>query len=344
MRILALETSCDETAAALLEMQGPGVGSVLAEVISSQVALHAAYGGVVPELAAREHLSALPLVVDKVLQQSGGTLDTVDALVVTQGPGLKGCLLMGMGFARALALARGLPILGVNHIEGHVLVPLLDNPELKPPYLALVVSGGHTEIVLVREPGEYELMARTLDDAAGEAFDKSANLLGLPYPGGPRLATLADQFAARGEPSPFTLPRVALAEPVFSFSGLKTAISLAVKRSREALATDETLQGALAFTIQEAIVDALAIKVKQAVERSGIDRVAVTGGVSANRRLRARLAEDGYRVFAPTLPHCTDNAAMIGWAGAYRLFRGDGGHGLGDVRSRWPIETIGVTP
>ena len=316
MRVLGIETSCDETAVALIERASEGPYRIVAEEISSQVSLHAKFGGVVPELASREHLSALPLLLDIVLQKGGGRGAPLDLIAVTRGPGLKGCLLVGYSFARSFALVRGVPVMPVNHIEGHLLVPMLDNPTLKPPYLALVVSGGHTEIIKVNRVGEYEVRARTRDDAAGEAFDKSAYLLGLPYPGGPKLAALADSVTQ----SRFTLPRVMREGDGFSFSGLKTAISLLVKKTGVEALQDAVVKAELCWSVQEAIVDTLVHKVRQEIDATGIRQVVVTGGVSANRRLKQALGQlSSATVFAPLPHHSTDNAAMIACAGAMRF-------------------------
>jgi N6-L-threonylcarbamoyladenine synthase len=337
MLVLGIETSCDETAVALLSAVGEDRPVVVAERISSQVALHAAYGGVVPELAAREHLKALPWMIEQIMREAGAVLDDVELVAVTRGPGLKGCLLIGCGYAKALALARGMPILGVNHIEGHLLAPRMDNPDLEFPYLALVVSGGHTEILVVRGVGLYELINRTNDDAAGEAFDKSANLLGLDYPGGARLAGLADRCVG----SDFVLPRVMRDSPGISFSGLKTAISLLVAKQGAAAREAGAVQERLAWAIQDAIVGTLVEKLDAAVRSTGIRHVVVTGGVSANRALRHRVAEiPRVRVYLPRMEHCTDNAAMIGFVGAERYRRGERGCLGDDVKSRWPVETM----
>lgn len=337
MLALAIETSCDETAVAVLQAEEGMRPRVLAEKISSQIQLHADYGGVVPELAAREHLKALPWLVGETLREAATSLDNIGLLAVTRGPGLKGCLLIGCGFAKAMSLARGIPCLGVNHIEGHLLAPLMDNPQLDFPYLALVVSGGHTEIHVVRGVGHYELVTRTTDDAAGEAFDKSANLLGLAYPGGPRLAALADKYSS----SEFILPRVMRNDPGISFSGLKTAIALLIARQGESVRNDPELQGRLAYAIQEAIVTALVDKLDAAMKSTGIRHVVITGGVSANRALRVRVgALPKVKLYLPGNLHCMDNAAMIGYVGVERYRRGERNDLKTDVKSRWPVETM----
>ena len=339
MLVLAIETSCDETAVSLLE-SGSSV-RVLHEEISSQIVLHAQYGGVVPELAAREHLRNLPLMINQLMEQGKLALPDIDLIAVTRGPGLKGCLLIGMDFAKGMALGAGKPILGVNHIEGHVLVPMLDNPELTFPYLALIVSGGHTEIVVVRSVGIYEIVSRTIDDAAGEAFDKSANLLGLDYPGGAKLAALAD--AATGEiPKEFELPRVMRGAEGFSFSGVKTAIALLVKRQQKVL-TDPEAKGLLAKSIQAAIIATLIEKLQAAIKQTGITQVAVSGGVSANRALRAAVSSiPRVRAFLPSSLHCMDNAAMIGYTALRRYEAGDRGDLSMGALSRWPVEEMHI--
>jgi len=337
MLVLALETSCDETAVAVVRGEGDARPVVCAESISSQIKLHADYGGVVPELAAREHLKALPWMIERTLGEAKVSIGDITAVAATRGPGLKGCLLVGCGFAKAIALAHGIPVLGVNHIEGHVLAPLMDNPGLDFPYLALVVSGGHTEILAVRGVGRYELINRTSDDAAGEAFDKSANLLGLEYPGGPRLAALADKYTS----SDFVLPRVMRNDPGISFSGLKTAIALLIAKQGEGAVSDEEVRGRLAFAIQDAIVTALVDKLTAAMKSTGIRHVAITGGVSANRALRARVrAIPRAEVYLPGDQHCMDNAGMIGYVGLERFRRGERSDLRADVQSRWPVETM----
>jgi N6-L-threonylcarbamoyladenine synthase len=335
LSVLGIETSCDETAVARLAFDAGGRAFICAEVISSQIKLHELYGGVVPELASREHLTNLPILVHQVL--GGGTTEAaVDLIGVTSGPGLQGCLLMGACFAKGLGMARGIPVQAVNHCEGHLLSPLVTQPELDFPFLGLIVSGGHTEIVAARALGTYEIIARTVDDAAGEAFDKSAYLLGFPYPGGAMLARTADEYGR----SDFKLPRVMRAAPGFSFSGLKTAIALLIKEHPAAV-HDPELRGALAWAIQEAIVDALCFKVERAAAQTGLTKLVVAGGVSANRRLRVRLGGiRGLEVFYPADCHCTDNGAMIAYAAARHFLREDRTPPDFTVRSRWPLETL----
>lgn len=305
--LLAIETSCDETAAAVI---GAG-GELLSEVVRTQVADHAVFGGVVPELASRRHVEWLPAVVDEALLRGGLRPADIGAVAVTVGPGLAGCLLCGLGWAQGFALARDLPLLGVNHLEGHLLAPFVAQGDPPFPFVALTVSGGHTSIVRADALGSYEVLGETVDDAAGEAFDKGARLLGMPYPGG----ALVDQLADGGDPRAIHYPRGLQHEgPHFSFSGLKTAVRVAVEREGST-PTGQRLADHCA-SLREAIVDVLVQKCVAAVRRSGLDRVVLTGGVGANRLLRERLAtqcaENGWQLHVPPKAHCTDNAAMIG--------------------------------
>ena len=335
MIILGIESSCDETALSLLRLDESRKPTILSELISSQIVLHQEYGGVVPELAAREHLKNLPLLYTQILESSGVSLHAIDAIAVTTGPGLKGCLLMGLGFAKGLSLSSGKPLIGVNHIEGHVLSPFLTT-SIQFPYLCLVVSGGHTELVIVKNIGEYHIIARTTDDAAGEAFDKSAALLGIPYPGGAQLSRLADSVSG----SDFVLPKVMREAKGFSFSGLKTAINLLVKKT-PLKGEDDPTRASLAWAIQESIVDALWYKVKKALEETKLTSLAIVGGVAANRRLKEVLGNiKGITVFTPTSQHCTDNATMIAYAGALRVARGEMSAHTISVTPRWPIEEL----
>lgn len=336
MLVLGIETSCDETAAAILDCSNEQP-EILSEVISSQDDLHSLYGGVVPELASREHLRNLPLILNSALTKSGVVLGELSGIGVTRGPGLKGCLLVGVDFVKGLALSTGLPWIGVNHIEGHLHAAALDNIALKTPYLALVVSGGHTEIVKVETLGKYQIMARTIDDAAGEAFDKAANLLGLEYPGGAKLAGLADSVAN----SRYTLPKVMREIDDISFSGLKTAFSLLVQRTAEDAVREPQVIPELAFVMQEAIVSALIHKLNLAVQATGLSDVVVTGGVAANHRLRTAVgAMAGVRSWFPSPTHCTDNAAMIAHVAAKRLRAGMRDDYSLEVAPRWPVEEV----
>jgi N6-L-threonylcarbamoyladenine synthase len=338
MRVLGIETSCDETGVALYRSPD----GLLGHLLHSQAALHAPYGGVVPELASRDHIRRLLPLVRELLSRTGCTLCGLDAIAYTEGPGLAGALLVGASFAHGLAHALGVPALGVHHLEAHLLSPLLSRPAPPFPYLALLVSGGHTQLVRVDGVGSYELLGETLDDAAGEAFDKTAKLLGLGYPGGPALARLAES----GRPGRFQLPRpmIASGDLDFSFSGLKTAV-LTLVRSR---ALTEAERADLAAEIEAAITEVLAAKAFAALDRTGLERLVVVGGVGANRTLRARIAARasavGASVFYPPPEFCTDNGAMIALAAALRLERG----GVGPrrvasgftVRPRWELEAL----
>jgi N6-L-threonylcarbamoyladenine synthase len=311
--VLGIETSCDETGIALYDT-GRGL---LAHALHSQVALHADYGGVVPELASRDHIRrVLPLTRD-VLREAGATLAGVDAVAYTAGPGLAGALLVGAGVGTSLAYALGIPAIGIHHLEGHLLSPLLADPAPQFPFVALLVSGGHTQLMRVGAVGDYTLLGETLDDAAGEAFDKSAKLLGLGYPGGPEIASLA----ASGHAGKYPLPRPMLRSDKldFSFSGLKTAVLTAVRD----LPPGAQARADLAAELQAAIVDVLVGKAIAAMEQTGLTRLVVAGGVGANRRLRTQLDAAAQRcgctVFYPPFEFCTDNGAMIAFAGALRL-------------------------
>lgn len=336
MKILGIESSCDETGVALLDVSPDGSATILAEALASQVSLHEKYGGVVPELASREHMRSLPVLLDEVLASSGASLGAIEGIGVTSGPGLKGCLLIGVTFAQGINLSLGVPLFPVNHIEGHILSGELHERSLRPPYLALVVSGGHTEIVLVEGLGRYTCLCRTRDDAAGEAFDKSANLLGLTYPGGARLAAAADAFG--GKASRFKLPRVAREMEDFSFSGLKTAVLQLVNRHRRELQEEPSLLSELCWTIQDAIVDPLVRKTAREVRSRGLP-VVVCGGVSANAELRRRLQAECPRVHVPPLRHCVDNGAMIAYVAGRHLIGGTTPPKL-EIVSRWPVESL----
>ncbi len=334
MRILAIESSCDESAAAILD-DGQGL---LAHELFSQIELHRLYGGVVPELASRDHVRRLLPLVRSVLAKAKTAPTDLDGVAYTAGPGLIGALLTGASLARSLAYAWGVPALGVHHLEGHLLAPLLE-PDPPPfPHLALLVSGGHTMLIEVRAIGSYRLLGETRDDAAGEAFDKTAKLLGLPYPGGPELARLAE----RGHPGAFDFPRPMLDRPglEFSFSGLKTAVLHAL-RGRE---MTDALRADVAEGVQLAIVETLTGKALRALDETGLDTLVVSGGVSANRSLRSHLAEaarrQGVRVYYPRIEFCTDNAAMIAVAGLARLKAGQHDGLTIQARARWPLEAL----
>lgn len=338
MLILGIETSCDETAVSVLELSDGHAVRIIFEEISSQSDIHKEYGGVVPELASREHLRNLPLLLEQARKQTGIDFADLDLIGVTRGPGLKGCLLIGICTAQAISDACSLPCLGINHIEGHILSAKLDNPSLEFPYLCMVVSGGHTEIHVVRDVGNYQLIARTIDDAAGEAFDKSANLLNLEYPGGPKLAALADSV----QKSRYKLPRVMRDAGAFSFSGLKTAVSLLVKSESENLSQPEC-RAELAYAVQDAIVRELVEKIQQAMKSTRLQKIAIAGGVSANRCLRQRTSEiSGAETYFAKPVHCVDNAAMVAYAAALRSKFGTEvpPSQILSPLSRWPVEEI----
>lgn len=328
MLILGIETSCDDTGVALYDTQK----GLLAHVRRSQDSTHAPFGGVVPELAAREHAFRLAAMADALAAETGISLTQLDAISYTAGPGLAGSLLVGATFAHALALSLSIPVLGINHLEAHLASPFLGPRPLDFPFLALLVSGGHTLLAKVEERGRCQVLGETLDDAAGEAFDKAGQILGLGYPGGPRVA----QAARQGQAPP--LPRPLAAQGLdFSFSGLKTALLLAAKKLSPL--TPERV-GALAHEFQEAAVDVLVAKSLMALEITGLKTLAVTGGVSANRRLRERFdAALGERVYFPPLEFCTDNGAMVALAGARRLQKGECSSILA-IRPRWPLEEL----
>ena len=334
VRILALESSCDESAAAVLDSEQ----GLLAHELFSQVELHRIYGGVVPELASRDHVQKLLPLVRSALQKADTTPQDLSGVAYTAGPGLIGALLTGAALARSLAYAWGVPSIAVHHLEGHLLAPLLEDDPPPFPHVALLVSGGHTMLIEVQGIGRYELLGETRDDAAGEAFDKTAKLLGLPYPGGPELARMAD--AATG--GAFTFPRPMLDRPglEFSFSGLKTAVLHAV-RAHEMTGA---LKSDVAHAVQEAIVETLVVKSLRALEQTGLDALVVSGGVSANRTLRARLAQivgqRGGRVYYPRIEFCTDNAAMIAVAGLARLSAGQHDSLAIQARAQWNLQSL----
>ena len=336
MLVLGIETSCDETGVALYDNTAAGL---LGHTLYSQVALHAEYGGVVPELASRDHVRRLLPLTQKLLAQTGRRLVDIDGIAYTQGPGLAGALLVGASVAASLGFALGIPVVGVHHLEGHLLSPLLATPAPRFPFVALLVSGGHTQLMRVSAVGDYELLGESVDDAAGEAFDKTAKLLGLPYPGGPALARLADS----GNPKRFTLPRpmIASGDLNFSFSGLKTAALSLVNREPE----NAQNKADIAAAFQDSIVDVLVAKATDAMARTGMCRLVVAGGVGANRRLREALAHQSqterFEVFYPPLDLCTDNGAMIAYAGAQRLVAGVKVSRGFSVRPRWELEELG---
>jgi len=339
MLVLGVESSCDETGIALYETQR----GLLSHALYSQVAMHEEYGGVVPELASRDHIRrAIPLL-EQVLKESGCPRSAIDAIAYTQGPGLAGALLVGASVACGLALALDKPVLGIHHLEGHLLSPLLSDDPPEFPFVALLVSGGHTQLMRVDGVGQYALLGETVDDAAGEAFDKSAKLLGLGYPGGPAMSRLAEF----GDAGVYKLPRPMLhsKDLNFSFSGLKTAVLTAVKNHTTNICEQDKANLARAFV--EAIVDVLTAKCVTALKQTGLKRLVIAGGVGANRQLRAALDQAAvkrhFKVFYPKLELCTDNGAMIAFAGAMRLqinpqaARRDYGF---NVRPRWPLDEL----
>jgi N6-L-threonylcarbamoyladenine synthase len=342
-RILGFESSCDETGVAIVEVAGAAPPRLLAQALHSQISMHQAYGGVVPELASRDHVRRVLPLAREVLSQAGLSLRDVNLVAYTQGPGLAGALLVGAGVAVSLAAALEVPALPIHHLEGHLLSPFLsaDPPEF--PFAALLVSGGHTQLMRVDDVGSYEILGETIDDAAGEAFDKSAKLLGLPYPGGPHLARMAEF----GNPEAFALPRPLLhsGKPDFSFAGLKTAVLTQVKKiGLDGSTPCEQTKADLAASTQAAIVEVLVKKSLLALKETGLKRLVVAGGVGANARLREQLnaacGKRGVRVHYPELSLCTDNGAMIAMAAALRVQRGmarpvqDGGF---EVRPRWDL-------
>ena len=344
--ILGIESSCDETGVALVEApDGTGVPTLLSHALHSQIDMHRAYGGVVPELASRDHIRRVLPLTENVLGESGRSLDQVDVIAFTRGPGLAGALLVGAGVACAMAAALNKPVLGVHHLEGHLLSPFLsaDPPEF--PFVALLVSGGHTQLMRVDGVGSYAILGETIDDAAGEAFDKSAKLMGLPYPGGPVLSRLAEG----GDAQAFKLPRPLLhsGDLDFSFAGLKTAVLTQAKKLGDDL---QARKADLAASTQAAIVEVLVKKTLAALQQTGMKRVVVAGGVGANRLLRSQLdaacAKRKLRVHYPELHLCTDNGAMIAMAAAMRLQAGvqtaQARYSF-DVKPRWPLHELAGT-
>ena len=337
--VLGIESSCDETGVAVLrwEPEAPGRG-LLAHTLYSQIKLHADYGGVVPELASRDHVRKLVPLIREALREAGLSVHDLGGVAYTAGPGLVGALLVGASAGRALAWALGVPAIGVHHMEGHLLAPLLEDDPPQSPFVALLVSGGHSMLVEVKAIGQYTILGDTLDDAAGEAFDKTAKMMGLPYPGGPMLAKLAEQ--GRAGAFHFSRPMTNRPGLDFSFSGLKTQVLLAWQASDH---SDQT-RNDIARAFEEAIVDTLIIKCRRALQAVGATRLVIAGGVSANHRLRRDLAEaaekDGFRVYFPRPAFCTDNGAMIALAGAIRLASGQHQDGTVRVAPRWDLQTL----
>ena len=340
MRVLGIETSCDETGVAVYQ----GGHGLLGHAVYSQIPLHVDFGGVVPELASRDHVRKLAPMIRQLLGDLELGDGEIDAVAYTAGPGLAGALLVGAAFARSLAWAWRVPAIGIHHMEGHLLAPMLEPDVPEFPFVALLVSGGHTQLVQVADVGDYELLGESLDDAAGEAFDKTAKLLGLAYPGGPALARLAQQ----GDPGRFRFPRPMTDRPGldFSFSGLKT-FALTTLRQQEEFAQEdelEQLHADIARAFEDAVVDTLAIKCRRAVEQTGGRALIMAGGVSANRTLRARvdtlMADLGGRAYYPRAELCTDNGAMIAFAGWQRLRRGQQDPLAFGIRPRWPMQEL----
>jgi len=334
MRALGIETSCDETGIALYDSRA----GLLAHALHSQVGLHADYGGVVPELASRDHVRKILPLVQRVLDEAGCAKGDVEGVAYTAGPGLVGALLVGAAIGRSLAWAWGVPAVEVHHMEGHLLAPLLEEPAPAFPFVALLVSGGHTLLVEVRRVGDYHVLGDTLDDAAGEAFDKTSKLLGLDYPGGPALSALAES----GDPTRFRFPRPMTNRPGldFSFSGLKTfAVTTLAENDNEAQTRAD-----IARAFEDAVIDTLLIKCRRALAQTGLERLVMAGGVSANRTLRAQLQmmaeKEGFAVFYPRTEFCTDNDAMIAFAGALRLASGESVGPAFTARPRWTIDSL----
>jgi N6-L-threonylcarbamoyladenine synthase len=334
MRVLGIETSCDETGIAVYDDQA----GLLANQLYSQVKLHADYGGVVPELASRDHVRKTVPLIQAALKEANLTAADIDGVAYTAGPGLVGALLVGATIGRALAFAWGVPAVPVHHMEGHLLAPMLEDNPPAFPFVALLVSGGHTQLISVAGIGQYELLGESVDDAAGEAFDKTAKLLGLDYPGGPMLSKMAQQGAA----GRFTFPRPMTDRPGldFSFSGLKTFAANTIRSN----GNDDQTRANIARAFEDAVVDTLAIKCKRALEQTGFKRLVMAGGVSANRTLRTKMAEmlhkRGGEVFYARPEFCTDNGAMIAYAGLVRLQSGANPELSVSVRPRWPLAEL----
>ncbi len=330
---LGIETSCDETGVALYSAEK----GLIAHALHSQVDLHAVYGGVVPEIASRDHIRMLLPLIQRLMDEAG--IEKPDAIAYTAGPGLVGALMVGGGMANGLSLAWGCPVVAVHHMEGHLLAPMLEDNAPEFPFLALLVSGGHTLLIAVRQLGDYKILGTTLDDAAGEAFDKTAKLLGLGYPGGPLLAALAEE----GNDTAYAFPRPMLNKPTldFSFSGLKTAVMLEVRKA-EASGEIESCRADIAASFQRAAVDTLVGKALKAANAEGLERIVVAGGVGANRLLRSEIAERFTgEVFYPRFEFCTDNGAMIAAAGAFRSAEAEAASEI-RAQARWSLDTLGV--
>ncbi|MDQ7002555.1 MAG: tRNA (adenosine(37)-N6)-threonylcarbamoyltransferase complex transferase subunit TsaD [Ghiorsea sp.] len=336
MRVLGIESSCDETAVAIYE-EGKGI---IAETIASQIETHAKFGGVVPEVASREHLKVLPALTQQVLDAAGYDWSDIDGIAVTAGPGLMGALLVGVTYARSVGLVNRIPVLPIHHMEGHLFAPGLSDEGLPDfPFMSLLVSGGHTLLIRVDGLGQYKVVGQTIDDAAGECFDKSARVLGLPYPGGPEIAQLAKQGDARV----FKLPRPMLHKDNFnfSFSGLKTAVMYAAKGCEN---FDQQAKADLAAATELAIADVLTKKAMKACRAEGVCHLVIAGGVAANHTLRMMLdkvsTNEGIKLYVPNLAYCTDNASMIAYVGALRFAQGDKAHDDWDANPRWKLTDL----
>lgn len=339
MKILGIETSCDETGVAIYDEQR----GLVANQLYSQIEMHADYGGVVPELASRDHIRKTLPLIEEALKEANLTASDIDGVAYTAGPGLVGALLVGSTIARSLAYAWNVPALGVHHMEGHLLAPMLEESAPEFPFVALLVSGGHTQLVKVDNVGEYELLGESIDDAAGEAFDKTAKLLGLDYPGGAALAKLAE----KGTPERFHFPRPMTDRPGldFSFSGLKTFAANTINANLDENGKlDEQIRCDIAYAFQQAVIDTLIIKCRRALQQTGYKRLVIAGGVSANKQLRADLAElmqqQGGEVFYPRPQFCTDNGAMIAYAGFLRLKNGEHTNLAVSVKPRWAMTEL----
>lgn len=328
IKILAIESSCDETAAAVIR----NGREVLSNIIYTQIALHTEYGGVVPEIASRKHIEKINQVIDSALKEANTTLDDLDAIAVTYGPGLVGALLVGVSAAKSIAFAKNIPLVGVHHIEGHISANFIENKDLEPPFICLVVSGGHSHLVVVKDYGEYEILGRTRDDAAGEAFDKVARAIGLGYPGGPKI----DKVSKEGNPDAIHFPRAKVedGEYDFSFSGLKSAVLNYLNQCE--MKGETIVVPDVAASFQKAVIDVLVEHSMDAVKRYGLKKFAIAGGVASNSSLRAafeqRCKEEGIEFFHPSPIFCTDNAAMIGVAGYYEFIKG--------VRSGYDLNAV----
>ena len=338
MKVLGIESSCDETAVAVYDAER----GLLSHALHSQVKLHAEYGGVVPELASRDHVRYLLPLAKQALAQAGIAKQELNGIAYTSGPGLIGALMVGAAAGRAMAMTLNVPAVAVHHMEGHLLAPMLEHPAPKFPFIALLVSGGHTLLAEVQGVGQYQILGESLDDAAGEAFDKTAKMLGLGYPGGPILAKLAEQ----GQPGLYKFPRPMTDRPGldFSFSGLKTFTLTSYQKAVKAGGDQQQIKADMACAFEEAVVDTLMIKCRRALQQTGINRLVIAGGVGANKRLRQVLREMvtqlGGEVFYPRFEFCTDNAAMIAYAGCVRLMAGEHEPLAINVRARWPMDQL----